>query len=126
MSTERHDSHPFDAGVRELHRAAVEHVSAQSLGRLRSARRDLPLNFPGAQPWHWGTAALASAVLAVAIGMQLLPSSAPDPVAATSATLAATTEAASDYPASLAALDENPDLYMWLAAEFDPLALEQL
>jgi hypothetical protein len=63
-----------------------------------------------------------SAVLAVAVGVQFLPRSAPlstaQPVVVASGT-------GSDYSGGVATLDENPDLYLWLASsEAEPLAME--
>ncbi|MGH8028071.1 MAG: hypothetical protein ACREO0_15240, partial [Pseudoxanthomonas sp.] len=63
-----------------------------------------------------------SAVLAVAIGVQLLPKPASLPAAQPIA--AAIDDDAYDDD-GVSALDENPDLYVWLASsEAEPLAME--
>jgi hypothetical protein len=57
----------------------------------------------------------------VAIGMRFLAPPAPTPVAQPMAT----TTSNSGYVDSVATLDENPDLYLWLASsEAEPLAME--
>ncbi len=112
----------FDRDMRKLHGAAVDHVSPQTLARLRAARQAAAQSAtrPG-HAWRWVAATAFSAVLAVAIGLQFLPQSAPmsttPPMVATDAT--------GDYNNSVPTLDENPDLYLWLAsAEAEPLAME--
>jgi len=73
--------------------------------------------------WPWLAASLGSAVLAIAIGVQFLPQNEPANDAVPQMAVAAADER--DYPGSLAALDENPDLYIWLAStEAAPLAME--
>lgn len=124
MSTGPRGSHPFDVQARELHRTAVDQVSTPTLARLRQSRQNLPHDNLRAQRWRWGAAVAGSALLAVAIGVQLRHS--PTPNAAPLSAAATSGAAAPDYPTSLAALDESPDLYLWLAAESDPLLLEQL
>ena len=54
-----------------------------------------------------------SAVLAVAIGMQFLPQSQSAPTAQP----AAATNVNTPYVDGATALDENPDLYLWLASQ---------
>lgn len=121
-----HDDTGFDAQARGLHRASLAQMSPQTLMRLRSARHEAQRAAPeGARPWRWLTATAFSAVLAVGIGLQFLPrtSTAPTPGTATPVAVA-DGEAALDE-ASAGTLDEDPDLYLWLAsADAQPLAME--
>lgn len=124
------NGHDFDQQARRLHRAALAQVSPQTLMRLRSARHEARLNAPAAgghRTWRWLTATAFSAVLAVGLGLQWLPR-APD---APATTPAASSLAQADSDASVeelgvsSALDEDPDLYLWLAsADAQPLAME--
>ena len=114
-------NHSFDRDMRQLHATAVTHLSPQTLARLRTARHAAQTAPRRGYAWRWIAATAFSAVLAVAVGMRFLPQSAPAPVAQP---VAATTTATSDYD-GVAALDENPDLYLWLAStEAEPLAME--
>ena len=114
----------FDRSLRQLHAAAVAQISPQTLARLRSARHGLE---NAAAPrrghaWRWLAASAFSAVLAVAIGLQFMPRT--DTVPAAQPLIAAT-DAGDDYASGSTALDENPDLYLWLASsEAEPLAME--
>ncbi len=114
----------FDRSLRQLHAAAVTQISPQTLARLRSARHGLQ---DAAAPrrgyaWRWLAASAFSAVLAVAIGLQFMPQ--PDPVPAAQPLIAAI-DANDGYASGTTALDENPDLYLWLASsEAEPLAME--
>ncbi|WP_447938804.1 hypothetical protein [Pseudoxanthomonas mexicana] len=117
-----HDDTGFDAQARGLHRASLAQVSPQTLMRLRTARHEAQRAAPagGARSWRWLTATAFSAVLAVGIGVQFLPrtSTAPAPVAVTDG------EASLDE-ATTGTLEEDPDLYLWLAsADAQPLAME--
>jgi anti-sigma-K factor RskA len=110
----------FDGDMRQLHATAVAHISPQTLARLRAARHGVQTAPQRGHAWRWIAASAFSAVLAVAIGVQFLPRSAPVPTAQPS--LAAT---GSYYNDGVATLDENPDLYLWLASsEAEPLAME--
>lgn len=110
----------FDRDMRQLHATAVTHISPQTLARLRAARHGAQVAPQRGHAWRWISASAFSAVLAVAIGVQFLPRSVPVPI--TETTLAAT---GNDYSDNVAVLDENPDLYLWLASsEADPLAME--
>ena len=65
--------HDFDTRARQAHAAALAQVSPQTLARLRAARHSSPASQRRA--WPWLTATAFSAVLAVMIGLQWLPSS---------------------------------------------------
>ena len=104
----------FDHGLKQLHAAAVSHLSPQTLARLRAARHGVAPSAPQRNhAWRWLAASVFSAVLAVAIGVQFLPQSQTAPAAQP---VAATTDN-DTYVGGTAALDENPDLYLWLASQ---------
>ena len=124
-----HD-HDFDLASRELHAQALQHLSPQVRRRLRDARHASAASAP---PRHrFGRLLAGGAVAAVAamvLALQLRPAT-PDPATApaTLATAPAPAERASqqaeldrELDDMLAALDENPDLYLWLAANDDAL-----
>ncbi len=111
----------FDHDMRRLHASAVSSISPQTLARLRAARHAAQSAPPRGHAWRWLAATACSAVLAVALGLQFLPNSRPLPAAQPVA--AAASEQA--YTDTVATLEENPDLYLWLASsEADPLAME--
>nr|WP_295377808.1 hypothetical protein [Pseudoxanthomonas sp.] len=111
--------HDFDARARQAHAAALAQVSPQVLSRLRMARRQAPA--PTRRAWPWLAATAFSGVLAVMIGLQWLPSS-QAPAGDEPAIAAGAPEAT--LPANTL-LDENPDLYLWLASsDAPPLAME--
>lgn len=116
------DNAAFDRGMRQLHATAVAQVSPQTLARLRAVRHAAQTTPKRGHAWRWIAATAFSAVLAVALGVQFLPQSGTVP--ATQPTVA-TMDDDDAYGDSLAALDESPDLYMWLASsEAEPLAME--
>ncbi|MEO8366424.1 MAG: hypothetical protein ABI538_09485 [Pseudoxanthomonas sp.] len=116
------NSEAFDRGMRQLHATAVTHISPQTLARLRLARHRAQAAPQRGLAWRWITASAFSAVLAVAIGAQFLPRAAPLSPAQPMAAAAGTSN---DYGDAMATLDENPDLYLWLASsEAEPLAME--
>ena len=123
MSSAIDKNETFDRDMQQLHATAVDNISPQTLARLRAARHGLA-NETAPQrghAWRWVAASTFSAVLAVAIGVQFLPTS--QPVAPASPIVA--TVVADDYTTGVTALDENPDLYVWLASsEAEPLAME--
>ena len=121
MSTGINDNETFDRDMRKLHSAAVNHASPQTLERLRAARHAAQTAPRPGHAWRWIAATAFSAVLAVAIGLQFQPQSAPAP---TTQPMFAS-DASGDYNSGVPTLDENPDLYLWLAsAEAEPLAME--
>ncbi|MGS1080209.1 hypothetical protein [Pseudoxanthomonas beigongshangi] len=113
--------HDFDSRARQAHAAALTQLSPQTLTRLRAARRQAPS--ASRRAWPWLAATAFSGVLAVMVGLQWLPSSpTPAPAADEPAVAANASDAA--LPANTL-LDENPDLYLWLASsEAPPLAME--
>ena len=132
MNPTHDNDHGFDQEARRLHRTALAQVSPQTLMQLRSARHESRRNAPASgspRTWRWLTATAFSAVLAVGLGLQWLPRT-PDasaPTAATTISAVAQTEndATADDLGVPSALDEDPDLYLWLAsADAQPLAME--
>ena len=117
----------FDAHARDLHADALAQVSPHILSRLQQARRDATLGAPRkhSRLWAWTGSA---AVLALALGAGIQFQHAPDsihgagvPMASTphlpaEQALVAVEEVDSEVSGLLAALDENPDFYLWLAA----------
>ena len=112
----------FDHRMRQLHATAVTQLSPQTLARLRDARQQAQISAPRrGNAWRWATATAFSTVLAVTIGLQLLPKPGSTPAQPVVATLGSDDA----YADSVSALDENPDLYVWLASsEAEPLAME--
>ncbi|QOW21575.1 hypothetical protein [Novilysobacter avium] len=117
----------FDAHARECHADALAHVSPHVLSRLQQARRAAALGAPRrhSRVWAWSGSA---AVLALALGVGVQFQRAPDSTQGASVPLANTADLAagqavaaldevdSEVSGLLAALDENPDFYLWLAA----------
>lgn len=117
----------FDAQARERHADALAHVSPHVLSRLQQARRAATLGAPRRhnRVWAWSGSA---AVLALALGVGVQFQRAPDSTQGASVPLANTADLAAGQAAAaldevdsevsglLAALDENPDFYLWLAA----------
>ena len=105
----------FDRDMRQLHATSVSQLSPQTLARLRAARHGLAESAPQRDhSWRWLAASAFSAVLAVAIGVQFLPQSRTQP----SVQPVATTTDDNNYTGgTTTALDENPDLYLWLASQ---------
>lgn len=115
----------FDIAMRELHAQALMQVSPQTRARLRAARTAAAQRAP-MRGFGWVLASGCAAVFALAIGLQWHRSP-----GVTVPTQIADTETA-DYATdgaygALAALDENPDFYLWLASNDDtlPVALER-
>ena len=126
MNTRAHAD--FDRRMRALHAEAVAQVPARTLYQLRvraaaSARGPVPA--PGqdrakarTRPHAgWWLAAASAAVFALALGLRdpaPLPS-----VDDTLPPLASVAEAANaaEFEDGLAALEEDPDLYVWLASQ---------
>jgi anti-sigma-K factor RskA len=116
------DDATFDRSMRQLHAAAVSQISPQTLARLRATRHTAQTAPKHGHAWRWVAATAFSAVLAVALGVQFLPHSGTVPA---TQPMVATVANDDGYDDSLAALDESPDLYMWLASsEAEPLAME--
>jgi len=108
MNNDNRDA-SFDAAMRQLHESAVNRISGRTRLQLQQAPRTTPATSRAWPQRHaWPLAASFAAVLALLIGMQL--GNGPAPAPAAPATVA-------DADAEIdAVLDENPDLYLWLAS----------
>lgn len=125
MSTRNDDRHDqeFDQAMRRLHMQAVTEVSPATRARLRVARQ---AGAHGAREprrgFGWVLASGCAAAFVLAIALQLRPT---PPVATaptqTPAVAVAPAESGYDVDTAVAALDENPDLYLWLASNDDAL-----
>lgn len=114
------DPTSFDDALRQRHAAAVAHVSARTQVQLRNR-----LAASTATPRHfvrhrmaWAAATACAALFALVIGLQLRP----QPTPAASPAAGAVDDNRGDANTAYAALDENPDLYLWLASK-DAVAL---
>lgn len=101
----------FDATLRQVHAQAVEHVPMRTLTQLRPQRQaSRDTSKPGLFAWPL---AATCAIALVATGLFLRhPDRNADPADTASPTIVATEEPGDVY----AALDESPDLYVWLAS----------
>lgn len=109
MTTRDND---FDRELRHRHADALANLSPRTLAQLQQRRQAAlrPRRSTPMRAFAWPLAA-ACAVGALALGLQLRP---PETTPATAATIANdTTDGGSAY----AALDETPDLYLWLASD---------
>lgn len=107
---------PFEHQARQAYAVALDRLSPQTLARLRAARHATlkPARTP--RFGRWGLATACSLALLLVAGLQWMPSPTPDTPQA-----AATVEDADD---PYAALDESPELYVWLGSDAQTLALE--
>lgn len=113
-------NHEFDQAMRQRYHEALTKVPTSTRARLRAARDTAAQQAPPQAGGAWQFAGAGAAVFALVLGLQFF--NAPAPVESTSAdqTIAAP-EAAFDADSAVAALDENPDLYLWLAVNDDAL-----
>lgn len=103
----------FDAHARACHDASLQQLSPRTQARLAQARRPTARRAPPHRAaWAVPVMVAAIAVLAIAVQWRTDPRGAV-PVG-TPAVAVADPDAASADPA--AALDENPDFYLWLAS----------
>jgi len=120
MKTNDHEAHDrdarFDAAMRQLHATAVDRVSGRTRLQLQQRPRSATIATPARRYLGWRpVAASFAAVLALMVGVQLW--NAPEPSPAAPATAAPATAVAASTPDDIdAVLDENPDLYLWLAS----------
>ena len=112
----------FDRYARQLHATALSSISPQTLAKLRSARHAAAKPAPARHGWRWLTATACSALLAVAIGVQFLPRATAPAVSPQPALVNAAADSDASYTAPL---DENPDMYVWLASADAPLLAQE-
>ena len=114
------DNQAFDRAIRALHAQAVAQVSPATRARLRVARQAATRPSGAREPRRlgWVLASGCAAVFALAIGLLLRPAPQAPTVAAPAVAVAVATPGY-DADSAIAALDENPDLYLWLASNDD-------
>lgn len=126
-----HD-HDFDLDARRHYAGALGQLSPQVRARLREARHATATSTARGHRLGWLLAGGAvAATLALMLVTQLRPAAPepePSPRMATATPAPGPAERASqraeidrELDDMLAALDENPDLYLWLAANDDAL-----
>ncbi|SKA09606.1 hypothetical protein [Novilysobacter spongiicola] len=129
MTPDREDmtSGQFDRMARASHARSVEHLSPAVLARLRRARSAATEPRRG-RGFGWLVAGSAAALaLALVATLQLQPAIDPEPalsqpqMASMPAEASAREIADEEVAAMLATLDENPDFYLWLAANDEAL-----
>ena len=114
----------FDARAQGLHAQALREVPPRTLRDLHVRRGATTRARPASRALAWPMAGACAALLAVVAlvpqpeGALPVPGGAPEPIAS------GQPPAGSDADA-YAALDEDPDLYLWLASrDAQPLAME--
>ncbi|KGM56677.1 hypothetical protein N799_02905 [Lysobacter arseniciresistens ZS79] len=125
------DDDAFDRLARDCHAQALQQLSAPTRRRLREARQAPRATATGWRGWLFGGSGVAVAIAVAALAITLDQPSKTATVPA-NARLAATTldpaeqasrqaSVDSEVDEILAALDEDPGLYLWLAANDDTL-----
>ena len=132
----KHPDTHLDRDARDRHALALEHVSPRVRARLREARRAATTSAPSRSRFGWllagGTAAAVFAFVLTSQLQPMTPEATPAPRMADAAPVvppalepleraSQRAEIDSEIDGMLAALDENPDLYLWLAANDDAL-----
>lgn len=115
MSDHGFDPTDFDNTLRQRHAEAVTHLSARAQAQLRNrlaAATSTPRH-PGRRV-AWIAATACAALFALVIGLQLRPQPAGTSPPATAG--AEVGDGRADDDPTFVALDENPDLYLWLAS----------
>lgn len=133
-SSRQHDDpeQRFDAAMRAMYAQAVEQVSPDTRMRLRTIRNDSSARaHRRGGVFGWALASGGVAAFALALGLQFVgssgnPGATPGvtavPALAGTANLAhPVVDVSYDPDTAVAALDENPDLYLWLASNTDVL-----
>lgn len=126
MTGEIDNREHIDRIARALHAEAVEHIPPHTLARLRprAARGPAPRGWPVPVGWSLATACAAVFVLAIGVRGLVAPDAGEaDPAPAVAAAPAAPA-AADPFEDPLIALEEDPDLFVWLASDARALAME--
>lgn len=104
----------FDAGLRALHAASTDALSPATRGALQRAQRaalaGTPRHATARLSWQWPVAAGSFAVALAAVLLVRQPD------VGTPAGPAIAAMSADESASPAATLDENPDLYLWLAS----------
>ena len=112
----------FDRRMRSVHARALAEVPSRTLYELRVRRANAAsaaTAAPSRRSGGWLLAGGLAAAFALAVGLRQ-PDPGPQPAGdAGTPALAATSDAAeaAAWDDGLAALDEDPDLYLWLASQ---------
>lgn len=106
----------FDAIARTRHAHSLERLSARTQARLAQARGGIARPVLRQRP-AWALPTVFAAIAVLAIAVQLRPQPATAPAVPSADTAVATAVTTSTDPAAV--LDENPDLYLWLASTDD-------
>jgi hypothetical protein len=113
----------FDAKLRQVHAQAIDHVSPRTSVQLRpqrAAMRPAPAA-PRLRAWPLA----ATCAIALVAGGLFLRQSQDAPAESAPAVAITDNGADNNDPADVyAALDESPELYLWLASNDTQLALE--
>jgi hypothetical protein len=125
----------LDTRARQLHATAATQLSPQTLARLRAARHaalhDPSASRPGlfARPWLAASAFSVALLALVGVGLLRQPTLAPsspsqmaEQAPADGLGLPPDLDGVADDP--YAELDANPDLFVWLGSDSQPLAME--
>jgi hypothetical protein len=112
----------FDSQARQLHADALAHVSPRTLAKLRGARHAAAQAKPArGHGLRWLLAGAAPAAFAIALVAPSLKDRAPAVSAPQAAVATRAAPSGVDYAD---ALNENPDLYVWLESDGQKLAME--
>lgn len=108
----------FDDIARACHGTSLQRLSGRAQARLAQAQRPAA-PAPGATQHRlaWGLPAVFATLAVLAVAVQLRPHPSMTPTTPAPAVAVTGNDAASGDPA--AALDENPDFYLWLASSDD-------
>jgi hypothetical protein len=114
------DTQEFDARLRQLHAQAIDRVSPRTLVALRARRAAAPVARPRLHAWPLA----ATCAIALVAGGLFLRNPTQRAAEEQPATVTANTD---NEPGDVyAALDESPELYVWLASnDTDNLVTEQ-
>lgn len=125
MTTPHGPQDRFDHAARGLHDDALRHLTPRTLARLRPRSAAPAALAPSRRP-VFALAGACVLALAALVGMQLLPDTgAPAPGGTTLAARQAPAPLALPAGDVLATLEEDPDMFLWLASiEAQPVAME--
>ena len=114
------DPTSFDNALRQRHAVAVTHISTHTQVQLRNriAASTTASRHVVRHRMAWAAATACAALFALVIGLQLRPQPTPAP----SPMPVVVDDSQGDASTAYASLDENPDLYLWLASN-DAVAL---
>jgi len=121
MSIRHHPDESFDRAMRDLHAQALTRVSPQTRARLRATRTAADTRHAPMRGLVWVLAGGCAAVFALAIGLQWRGPSPTTNVPTQTAGTEAADDSIDSTDSAVDALDENPDLYLWLASNDDAL-----